>query len=58
MTASPSLVRYAEAAAPPALRDRLRCGWRFRQGDAPETVEVLPDGCVDLIWDGSRLFVA
>jgi AraC-like DNA-binding protein len=51
--------RYAERDAPPALRDRLRCSWRFRQGEAaPSPTQVLPDGCVDLIWDGRALFVA
>lgn len=51
--------RYAEADAPPALRDRLRCSWRFRQGQADTAAtQVLPDGCVDLIWDGRALFVA
>ncbi|MEL4891579.1 helix-turn-helix domain-containing protein [Xanthomonas protegens] len=51
--------RYAEADAPPALRDRLRCSWRFRQGEAETAAtQVLPDGCVDLIWDGHALFVA
>jgi len=51
--------RYAEIDPPPALRDRLRCSWRFRQGDAdPLPTQVLPDGCVDLIWDGRALFVA
>jgi len=51
--------RYAECDAPPALRDRLRCSWRFRQGEADtDATQVLPDGCVDLIWDGRALFVA
>ncbi|UKE43691.1 helix-turn-helix domain-containing protein [Xanthomonas translucens pv. secalis] len=55
----PTPSRYAEIDAPPALRDRLRCSWRFRQGDAdPLPTQVLPDGCVDLIWDGRVLFVA
>lgn len=59
MSALPTASRYAEIDAPPALRDRLRCGWRFRQGDAdPLPTQVLPDGCVDLIWDGRLLFVA
>ncbi|UYB52657.1 helix-turn-helix domain-containing protein [Xanthomonas sp. AM6] len=60
MTAAlPTDSRYTETAAPPALRDRLRCSWRFRQGDAdPLPAQVLPDGCVDLIWDGRALFVA
>ncbi|MET0551157.1 MAG: AraC family transcriptional regulator [Xanthomonas sp.] len=51
--------RYAERDAPTALRDRLRCSWRFRQGEADTAAtQVLPDGCVDLIWDGRALFVA
>lgn len=51
--------RYAEADAPPALRERLRCSWRFRQGETDTAAtQVLPDGCVDLIWDGRVLFVA
>lgn len=55
----PTGSRYAESDAPPALRDRLRCSWRFRQGEAdPSPTQVLPDGCVDLIWDGRALFVA
>ncbi|MFS8430650.1 helix-turn-helix domain-containing protein [Xanthomonas campestris pv. plantaginis] len=51
--------RYAECTAPAALRGQLLCSWRFRQAavaDAP--VRVLPDGHVDLIWDGAQLFVA
>ncbi|MDQ1091399.1 AraC-like DNA-binding protein [Xanthomonas sacchari] len=51
--------RYAECDAPAALRDRVRCSWRFRQGEADTApTQVLPDGCVDLIWDGRALFVA
>ncbi|WP_369935764.1 helix-turn-helix domain-containing protein [Xanthomonas tesorieronis] len=58
-SALPASSRYAEIDAPPALRDRLRCSWRFRQGAAdPLPTQVLPDGCVDLIWDGRVLFVA
>ena len=57
MSSAPS--RYAELAAPAALRGRLRCTWHFRQGEAEVApAQVLPDGCVDLIWDGRRLFVA
>ncbi|QSQ37448.1 helix-turn-helix domain-containing protein [Xanthomonas translucens] len=55
----PASSRYAELDAPPALRDRLRCSWRFRQGAGEaQPTQVLPDGCVDLIWDGRALFVA
>jgi AraC-like DNA-binding protein len=32
--------------------------WQRRVGPAPSTSRILPDGCMDLIWDGERLFVA
>lgn len=32
--------------------------WCRRVGQAPERTRILPDGCLDLIWDGRRLFVA
>lgn len=51
--------RYGELHADPALSDRIRCLWRFRQdANACAPTRVLPDGCIDLIWDGRRLFVA
>lgn len=50
---------YAEMPAPPGLHDRVACLWRFRQaGNAGAPVRVLPDGHIDLIWDGRGLFVA
>lgn len=50
--------RYAQLPPPPDLHTQLRCSWRYRQGAASAPVRVLPDGCVDLIWDGASLFVA
>ncbi|NIK00528.1 helix-turn-helix domain-containing protein [Xanthomonas cannabis] len=50
--------RYTQLPPPPELRTQLRCSWRHRQGAANAPVRVLPDGCVDLIWDGAALFVA
>lgn len=51
--------RYAQCLPPPALRAQVRRLWRFRAADTPTgPVRVLPDGCVDLIWDGQRLFAA
>ncbi|MFY0449631.1 helix-turn-helix domain-containing protein [Xanthomonas codiaei] len=50
--------RYTQLLPPPELRTQLRCSWRYRQGVASAPVRVLPDGCVDLIWDGASLFVA
>lgn len=32
--------------------------WRSSAGPAPEPGLILPDGCLDLLWDGVRLFVA
>jgi hypothetical protein len=55
----PTRSGYAELHAPPALRDRLGCSWRLRQGAGQsQPTPVLPDGGVDLIWDARALFVA
>jgi AraC-like DNA-binding protein len=32
--------------------------WCSTQPNASEPTRILPDGCLDLLWDGSRLFVA
>jgi AraC-like DNA-binding protein len=32
--------------------------WQSAVGPAPKPTVILPDGCLDLIWDGHRLFVA
>ncbi|MDQ6773319.1 MAG: helix-turn-helix domain-containing protein, partial [Candidatus Dormibacteraeota bacterium] len=32
--------------------------WRRCVGPAPEVTRILPDGCLDLLWDGRRLLVA
>jgi AraC-like DNA-binding protein len=32
--------------------------WCRDVGPTPERTRILPDGCLDLIWDGRRLFVA
>ncbi|MGH4019104.1 MAG: helix-turn-helix domain-containing protein [Pseudonocardiaceae bacterium] len=32
--------------------------WERAVGSAPERTRILPDGCVDMVWDGRRLFVA
>ncbi len=54
----PAQPRYSELPAPAALAGRLRCSWQHRQGTRDGSPLVLPDGCVDLIWDGRRLQVA
>lgn len=50
---------YREHAPIAALRDRLQCAWTYRApaGEAVST-QVIPDGCVDLIWTADRAFVA
>lgn len=32
--------------------------WRCTTESAPKPALILPDGCLDLVWDGARLFVA
>lgn len=50
---------YREGPSPAALADRIRRVWRYQADvDQAATTRVLPDGCVDLIWNGARLFVA
>lgn len=36
----------------------LLCGWEYVQGAQTTPALVLPDACVDLLWDGARLSVA
>src|SRR4051794_14345566 len=40
-----------------ALADLLVCTWRDTTG-ADESHAVLPDACIDLVWDGARVIVA
>ncbi len=51
---------YVEWRPAEALAGHLACVWAGYLADdgTPFTDRVLPDGCVDLIWDGARLFVA
>jgi AraC-like DNA-binding protein len=32
--------------------------WQRRLDSAPAGTPIMPDGCLDLLWDGTRLFVA
>jgi AraC-like DNA-binding protein len=41
---------------PTALRDAVL--WQRTAGAQPAETLILPDGCLDLIWDGGHLFVA
>jgi AraC-like DNA-binding protein len=51
---------YRERPAPPDLRHDVACTWVGHIGTMgpPYVDRVLPDGCIDVIWDGSRCFVA
>jgi AraC-like DNA-binding protein len=53
-------VVYREHPAPPALRGQVECGWSARIAAAgpAQVQEVLPDGCMDLVWTGGELVVA
>jgi AraC-like DNA-binding protein len=51
---------YRERKPSPNLAADVVCTWTGHIGDTgePYTDRVLPDGCVDVIWDGTRLLVA
>ncbi|GAA3233991.1 AraC family transcriptional regulator [Pseudonocardia petroleophila] len=53
-------VTYREFRAPAPLAGLVECGWVSRTGDdEPGGVQdVLPDGCMDLIWTGDGVLVA
>lgn len=52
--------RYCEWPPAADLAAHVACIWNASIGDAglPYTDRVLPDACVDVIWDGARLFIA
>lgn len=50
---------YAETAPAAALSGRVACLWTRRSpADSARTYRIVPDGCVDIIWNGSSLYVA
>jgi AraC-like DNA-binding protein len=51
-------VSYREHPVPPGLRALAECTWTSAAPVAPERVDVLPDGCMDLVWSGTQLLVA
>jgi AraC-like DNA-binding protein len=51
-------VAYWELAPPPALRGLAECSWVSTPDPGPLVIDVLPDGCMDLVWTGGRLVVA
>jgi AraC-like DNA-binding protein len=53
----PSQARYAEWPACRSPRSSVACVWVSRPSETAAG-RVLPDACVDVIWDGASLFVA
>ena len=51
---------YREWRPADGLARHVLCSWAGRVGadGTPFAERVMPDGCVDVIWDGARLFVA
>jgi AraC-like DNA-binding protein len=49
-------VGYRDFPPPPHLRDLVECAWVV--DGPPESIRVLPDGCMDLIRMSGRVFVA
>ena len=42
---------YREGPAPPVLAPWVACTWELRAGSDGHVHRVLPDGCMDLLWD-------
>jgi AraC-like DNA-binding protein len=51
-------VSYREHAGPSRWHGLAECLWTTTAPSAPEVVDVLPDGCMDLVWSGAELLVA
>ena len=57
MTTTAAAPSYREWGAAAALERYVQCIWSGG-GGGPGSEPVLPDGCMDVIWTGARLFVA
>ncbi|HVH21001.1 MAG TPA: AraC family transcriptional regulator [Pseudonocardia sp.] len=51
---------YREFRPPAPLRELVECGWtnEFPARPVASSVDILPDGCMDLVWTGTELLVA
>lgn len=51
---------YREIPPPRPLRGEIECAWTagVAAGAPAESLDVLPDGCMDLVWTGRELLVA
>lgn len=45
---------YAEVAPPARLHDCVACVWQSCAPEKPRQTTILPDGCIDLIWQTDR----
>ena len=45
---------YTEYPPPPRLRPYVACFWRSSTRDLVRETTILPDGCIDLIWQSDR----
>lgn len=45
---------YVEWAPPASLSTAVACLWRSTAPERPSAMPILPDGCVDLIWQSER----
>jgi AraC-like DNA-binding protein len=56
MTADPAppTLPYEEHAPSTSFRDYVACFWRSHALDQPRFTLILPDGCIDLIWQAGR----
>ena len=52
--APPPAASYHEAPPPPGLAPFVDCLWTRTAADAASTTQVVPDGCVDLMWITER----
>ncbi|MGD9526787.1 helix-turn-helix domain-containing protein [Pseudonocardia sp.] len=49
---------YREHLPTGGWRGLVECGWTSGAGAADLVTDVLPDGCMDLVWTGTQLLVA
>jgi uncharacterized membrane protein len=51
---APVISSYREFGATPAVARAVACTWQGVPGWS-RTMRLLPDGCLDLVWDGQHM---
>lgn len=51
---APAVSSYREFGPAPAIARAVACTWQGTAG-WPRQMRLLPDGCLDLVWDGQRI---